>query len=103
MPEVPQLHDTAAIALAGQRIGRLLRKLEGRRPLPEMPETPQLHDLSGLVRLAGTVSARTAELERSRNALQEAERALAAAHVEEASIIEEVGGLCPLCGGELHG
>ena len=102
MPEVPQLHDTAAIALAGQRIGRLLRKLEGRRPLPEMPETPQLHDLSGLVRLAGTVSARTAELERSRNVLQEAERALAAAHVEEAAIIEEVGGLCPLCGGELH-
>ena len=102
MPDVPQLHDTVSIALAGQRIGRLLRQLEGRKPLPEMPEVPQLHDLSGLVRLAGTVSSRTTDLERSGAALQETERALAAAHAEEVAVIEEIGGLCPLCGGELH-
>ena len=102
LPEVPQLHDTASIALAGQRIGRLEKQLAGRVPLPEMPDVPQLHDLSGLVRLAGTVSSRAAELERCRKALDAADGAVKEAHASEAAIVEEVGGVCPLCGGELH-
>ena len=102
LPDVPQLHDTAAIALAGQRIGRLQKQLEGRKPLPQMPDIPQLHELSGLVRLAGAVSSRATDLERLKAALQEADQALTAAHAEEAAVIEEIGGMCPLCGGELH-
>ena len=102
LPDVPQLHDTAAIALAGQRIARLEKQLEGRRPLPEMPEAPTLHDLSALVRIAGAVSSRATELERARKAVTEADAAVREAHALEAAIVREVGGVCPLCGGELH-
>ena len=102
LPELPQLHDTAAIALAGQRIARLGKQIEGRLPLPEMPEAPQLHDLSGLVRVAGTVSSRVTERERAKKALDEAAAAVKAAHASEAAIIEEIGGVCPLCGGRVE-
>ncbi len=102
LPEIPQLHDTVSIALAGQRIARLEKQLAGRVPLPEMPEAPQLHDLSGLVRIAGTVSSRVTELERCRKVLDEAEAGVKEAHASEVSIVEEVGGVCPLCGGDLH-
>ena len=102
LPEIPQLHDTAGIALAGQRIARFEKQLAGRRPLPEMPEAPTLHDLSALVRIAGAVSSRAVELERARKAVTEADAAVREAHAREAAIVEETGGLCPLCGGELH-
>ena len=102
LPDIPQLHDTARIALAGQRIARFEKQLEGRQPLPEMPEAPSLHELSGLVRVAGTVAARTTDLERARKALGDADAAVRDAHSLEAAIVEEVGGVCPLCGGELH-
>lgn len=102
LPEVPQLHDTTAIALAGQRIARLEKQLAGRVALPEMSAVPQLHDLSGLVRIAGSVSSRATELERCKKVLDEADVAASEAHEHEAVVIEEIGGVCPLCGGELH-
>ena len=102
LPEVPQLHDTASVALAGQRIARLEKQLVGRVPLPEMPDVPQLHDLSGLVRVAGSVSSRATELDRCKRTLEEIDAQVREAHEREAAIIEEVGGVCPLCGGELH-
>ena len=43
-----------------------------------------------------------AELERARKAVTEADAAVREAHAREAAIVEETGGLCPLCGGELH-
>ncbi len=102
LPEGPALHDTVSIALAGQRIARLEKQLAGRVPLREMPDVPQLHELAGLVRVAGAVSSRATELERCKRALNEADAAVTKAHALEAAIIEEVGGVCPLCGGELH-
>lgn len=102
LPDAPHLHDTAPIALAGQTIARLQKRLASSTAVPQMPDPPQLHDLGSLIRVASSVSARAAEVERRRQALAEAEAAVARAHDAEAAVIEELGGVCPLCGGELQ-
>jgi hypothetical protein len=101
-PEVPVLTDNRPIVELGKKIATLEKHLSavGQPPALDIrvPELAGTEKLSRVVSMLGKTAAETTTLEQENKKVA---RELSVAEKEHQSLIDSLGGMCPLCGGTM--
>lgn len=100
---VPDLPDTTGLLRLGQALARCRSKLKALEKVPTsplpLPDVAADTALMELVNKLENVSSRSKELQ---SQWEQAASVVAALKKEEAALVEEAGGLCPICGSHLE-
>ncbi len=102
LPTEPVLADVEAMLTLGKRLAQASRRAALAASLPgALPEMPQLHELQGVTQQLQHLERIRTRTDGARQALAQAEQALAAQHAAVEALKDELGDACPLCGGAL--
>lgn len=99
---VPELLDNRPLIQLGKRMTQLTKRAQLLKRLPAAPVVPECAELMPLARSIERVSARAQAKTHTEQAYAAASTAEAEAREELNSLIEAMGGVCPVCNGELR-
>jgi hypothetical protein len=102
VPAVPTLPDSSELLALGQALKRATEALRALDAVPDkLPSAPALPESAELATLLTALSQQSGVVQKLDNDLTVSKRELDALAAEKAQLIEESGGLCPLCGHEM--
>lgn len=100
--ELPSLKDNQSLVLLGQRIGRLAKRAALAEELPSLPEKVDVANLSGMARQIERLAVRAEAQTKLKQDVVTAKNAEDQAREDLNGLIEAMGGVCPVCDGELR-
>jgi DNA repair exonuclease SbcCD ATPase subunit len=101
-PVLPVLTDNRGLVQLGQQMSRLQKRSALLAHLPALPARVEAADLGALARQIERLASRAQERTRAEQELRVATQAVAEARDRHNELIEAVGGICPVCDGELR-
>jgi len=101
-PEIPTLADNRPLIQLGQRMARLAKRVALAEKLPRAPALVEVIELSGLARQIDRLAGRMWAQEKLQQDVAAVTQAETNAREELNNLIEAMGGVCPVCNGELH-
>lgn len=104
LPAVPELISTENLLKTGATLASLEKEVARTQfitSVPALPEIPQLNDLLALETQAVTLAKLQREFESTELSLKTAQAEQAAVVAEYEALVEEIGGVCPLCNGSM--